>query len=111
MHTIMLDMGETAWEDELRKLYDSSCRDWNQNPEYNHMFLKANQNYCNDLVFARGHLFLNEVYDMLGLPRTRWGALIGWTKETPVDFGIGKTLDDGGIPLVFNPTGIILDKL
>jgi hypothetical protein len=59
------------------------------------MFLRAQQQYANDKLRANGHLFLNEVYDMLGIPRTKAGQVVGWVydAENPigdnyVDFGI-----------------------
>ena len=59
------------------------------------MFLKAQQQYANDLLRARGRLFLNEVYDMLGIPKSKAGQVVGWVydEENPVgdnyvDFGI-----------------------
>ena len=59
------------------------------------MFLKAQQQYANDLLKAKGRLFLNEVYDMLGLERTKAGQVVGWvynpenpTGDNFVDFGI-----------------------
>jgi hypothetical protein len=68
---------------------------WDKSPEYNLMFLKAQQQYANDLLISRGHVFLNEVYDMLGLPRTKAGQVVGWVynENNPVgdnyiDFGI-----------------------
>ena len=77
------------------RFFDDSCRDWKKNPEFNLMFLRAQQNYANDLLISRGHLFLNEVYDMLDIPRTKAGQVVGWVynPENPVgdnyvDFGI-----------------------
>jgi len=49
-----------------------------RNDSMNHFFLINQQAAANDLLKIRGHLFLNEVYDMLGLPRTREGAVVGW---------------------------------
>lgn len=77
------------------KFFDESNVNWNRNPEYNLMFLKSQQQYANDLLKARGRLFLNEVYDMLGMERTKAGQVVGWVydEENPigdnfVDFGI-----------------------
>jgi hypothetical protein len=63
--------------------------------EANLTFLKKQQKYATQRLEAVGHLFLNEVYDMLGIPRTSAGAIVGWVydKDEPigdnfVDFGI-----------------------
>ena len=68
---------------------------WEENNEYNIMFLKSQERYANDILRARGHLYLNEVYDMLGLPRSQAGQIVGWVydEENPVgdnyvDFGL-----------------------
>lgn len=77
------------------RFFDDGCAGWTKDPEYNLMFLKNQQRYANDLLKSRGHLFLNEVYDMLGIPRTKAGQVVGWIydEEYPngdnfVDFGI-----------------------
>lgn len=74
------------------RFYDDGCNGWTKNPEYNLMFLKQQQNYANDLLQSRGHLFLNEVYDMLGIPRTTAGQEVGWVLgcggDDYVDFGL-----------------------
>lgn len=77
------------------KFFDESNVNWNRNPEYNLMFLKSQQQYANDLLKSRGRLFLNEVYDMIGIDRTKAGQVVGWVydEENPigdnfVDFGI-----------------------
>ena len=44
---------------------------WESNNEYNLMFIKAQERYANDLLKAKKRVFLNEVYEMLGLPRTK----------------------------------------
>ena len=69
--------------------------DFRKDPEYNLMFLRRQQDYANELLKARGHLFLNEVYDMLGIPRSKAGQVVGWlyNEKNPngdnyVDFGI-----------------------
>lgn len=77
------------------KFYDDGCIGWTKDPEFNLMFLKDQQRYANDLLQAKGHLFLNEVYDMLGIPRTKAGQVVGWIYDEKhpvgdnfVDFGI-----------------------
>ena len=54
---------------------------WKKDPEYNRIYIMVQQNYANDLLQARGHLFLNEVYDWLDVGRTKAGAVVGWVKE------------------------------
>lgn len=74
------------------RFFDEASPHWSKTPEYNLIFLKAQQNYANDLLHARGHLFLNEVYDMLGIPRSQAGAVVGWVMsehgDNFVDFGM-----------------------
>ena len=77
------------------RFFDEANPNWKPDAEYNLMFLKSQQQYANDLLRARGRLFLNEVYDMLGIDRTKAGQVVGWTynPENPtgdnfVDFGI-----------------------
>lgn len=71
--------------------FDESSSNWSRERAYNQMFLKCQEQYANDLLRSRGHLFLNEVHDMLGVPRTRAGAVVGWVLgcgDSYVDFGI-----------------------
>ena len=77
------------------RIFDDGCTGWSKNPEYNLMFLKQQQAYANTLLKNNGYLFLNEVYDMLGIPRTKAGQVVGWVydEKNPigdnfVDFGI-----------------------
>lgn len=84
------------------RFFDEYCTGWTKDPEYNLMFVKQVQNHANDKLKAKGHLFLNEVYDDLGIPRTKAGQVVGWIydEENPigdnyVDFGLTDVTDDG----------------
>jgi hypothetical protein len=77
------------------RFFDETCVGWEKNAEYNLMFVKQIQNHANDILKARGHLLLNDVYDMLGIPRTQAGMVVGWVydEKNPVgdnyvDFGL-----------------------
>ena len=83
------------------RFFDEFSPNWQPDPEYNLMFLKAQQQYANDLLRAKGRLFLNEVYDLLGLERSKAGQVVGWVynPENPegdnfVDFGIYNVCED-----------------
>lgn len=66
---------------EYARFYDDGCKGWEKDSEMNLLFLKSQQQYANDLLRARGHLFLNEVYDMLGIPRSKAGQVVGWVYD------------------------------
>lgn len=101
--------------------FDSRSRNYETNSDYNMMFLKAQQAYANDKLQARGHLFLNEVFDDLDLPRTQAGQIVGWTTNGPdgyVNFRIievERETEDGRhepvILLDFNVEGNVWDKI
>ena len=83
------------------RFFDESCSGWEKDPELNLVFLKQQQNYANDLLRAKGHLFLNEVYDLLGIPRSKAGQVVGWIYDEKdpvgdnfVDFGIYDLYDE-----------------
>ena len=64
---------------------------WRDNPLMNESTLKCVQNAANDLLRANGFIFLNQVREMLGLPPTREGQIVGWTLcggDGFIDFGV-----------------------
>lgn len=84
----------TVYSDYAR-FFDESCAGWDKDAEYNLMFLKQQQAHANDILKRQGYIFLNDVYDMLGIPRTKAGFVVGWlySEKDPVgdnfvDFGI-----------------------
>jgi hypothetical protein len=107
------------------RFFDEYSTSWNKEPEYNVAFLKCQQNWFNDKLRVRGHVFLNEVYDALGIERTTAGSVVGWVVshdgDNYIDFGIfGNNNEqirnfvngrEGSILLDFNVDGIIYDKI
>lgn len=107
-------------------MFDRTNFNWSEADGYNVAFLKSNEAYANDRLKSRGHLFLNDVYDMLGFPDTSAGAVVGWIYDAGngddfVDFGLfdlanirkGAFVDgtEGHIRLDFNVDGTIWDKI
>ena len=132
-----IDVIDKNGPSQYARFFDESCTEWNPSSEYNLTFLKCQQNYANDLLQTRGHIFLNEVYDMLGIPRSQAGSICGWVKgagDDSVDFGIydvntqtyqddyaNDTIEEkrrafvngyrSSILLDFNVDGVIYDKI
>ncbi len=109
-------------DSEYSYVFDNKCMSWENNDDYNAMFLRAEQNYANDRLRASGHIFLNEVLDRVGLPRTKAGQIVGWVYDTKnpngdnfVDFGMMEVYDEETdtykIMLDFNVDGNVLDLL
>ena len=116
-----------AYSDYAR-FFDESNPNWEKDSEYNLMFLRSQQAYANDKLIAQGYLYLNDVYDMLGIPRSKAGQIVGWVynPDNPVgdnyvDFGIYDTNREKAhdfvngyersIILDFNVDGNILDLM
>ena len=92
---VMDDPDGLAGYDSFARFFDDGCAGWDPNPEYSLMFLNQQQNYANDKLRRQGYLFLNDVYDMLGIPKCKEGQTHGWVydEKNPigdnfVDFGI-----------------------
>lgn len=106
----------------LTHYFDASTNSWMKDPGYNQNMLDGQQDWCNILLQKQGHLFLNEVYDVLHIPHTKEGNILGWVfqdlgdNDMFVDFGHNK---DGeftagfkrDVMLEFNIHGPILDLI
>lgn len=117
------DCGDSV--SQYARFFDEGSPAWSKDSEYNLMFLKQQQQYANDLLKKRGHIFLNEIYDMLGIPRTKAGAVVGWVydENNPigdnyVSFGITDERNanfvngyEKSVLLDFNVDGNIWDKI
>lgn len=117
------DYDEDNRASDYAKFFDEYSVQWTKDPAHNLFFLRSQQNFANDLLKSRGHVFLNEVYDMLGIPRTKAGAVVGWvryknTDDNFIDFDIYSTRNrsfvngyNRAVLLDFNVDGVIYDKI
>jgi Family of unknown function (DUF6353) len=107
------------------KVFDELNRNWKKNPELNRLFITCQQNYYNNVLQARGHVFLNEVYEALGFDHTSAGSVVGWVidrgenaGDNYIDFGMFEAVNSAfingyerSIWLDFNVDGVIYDKI
>ena len=101
--------------------FDERCAGWSKYREDNLFFLKLIQENANVQLKAKGYLFLNEVYDMLGAPRTKLGQVCGWVykENNPIGdnyvdldiFNDRNTEDNNVFILDPNVDGCILDDM
>ena len=104
-------------------IFDSSNHNWSADEDLSMLHLKCQQQYANDILQTRGHIFLNEVYKMLGFPHTPAGAVTGWVKGNGDDFidfniydGMFEGEDSNGRTVTkwaldFNVDGVMWDKI
>lgn len=129
----MVDVAAEGWDPSeyspYARIFDESHPQWTKDAEMNQYYLKARQAQATDILRARGHLFLNEVYDMLGFPRTKAGAVVGWLYDPKhpefgdsyVDFGMYEVRREKAVDFVngwersfildFNVVGDITDDI
>lgn len=74
------------------KFFDEGSENWDKRAGYNLMFLRATQAQMNNRLHSHGYVFLNEVYEALGLKRTPQGQMVGWVldggnSDNYIDFG------------------------
>jgi Family of unknown function (DUF6353) len=103
------------------KFFDEYNCHWEKDPELNRLFVQCQQNFANHRLHARGHIFLNEVYDMLGFDDTKAGCVVGWVVgngDNYIDFGIFEARNslfvnnwERSIILDFNVDGNIMDLI
>lgn len=109
-----------------RIVSETSSDVWDPSEDYTLMNITSVQDWANRRLHKRGHLFLNEVFDQLGLSRMKEGALVGWLKDGDgdgyVSFGDFESLvyrvpDEerkriqSNVILDFNVDGVIWDKI
>ena len=123
-----INVADPNFYSDYARCYDDGCKGWVKDSEYNLMFLRNTQSFMNEKLRAQGYLFLNDVYDALGIPRSKAGQVVGWIydEKNPngdnfVDFGIYDLYKEGSrdfvngyertIWLDFNVDGPILDLI
>lgn len=121
----------TAHQEIYSQIFDQYSDRWRRSwtPDQVFDYLRHKQREANDMLHIRKHIFLNEVYDLLGLERTEHGAVVGWilTRNNPdsfVDFGLDNIPEeklreilsadrneDIQVRLHFNPDGLIYNMI
>lgn len=121
----------TAHQEYYSRIFDQYSDRWQRKwtPDLVIQYLRRKQREANDILKIRKHLFVNEVYDLLGLERSAEGQVVGWiiTKNNPdsyVDFGLddipedklreilsAERNEDISIRLHFNPDGLIYNLI
>ena len=105
------------------RIFDEYSIYWTKDAEINRIFVRCQENHANELLRARGHVLLNDVYDMLGLERTKAGTVVGWViskgdGDNFIDFGLYEATAsrflnglERSVVLDFNVDGVIYDKI
>lgn len=122
-----VSVADANLKSDYSRYFDSSALGWVDDYDHNIYTLRGYQSYANDRLKANGYLFLNDVYDDLGFPRTKAGQIVGWLYKPGdatydgdgyVDFGIREVKRelpngkyDDAIILDFNVDGNILDSI
>ena len=93
------------------RVFDHRSKRHTPDKHQNAFFLRCEQDWLNRQLKYRGHVFLNEVYDRLGLPRSTAGQLVGWiydpedpTRDNYIDFSTwdDQIIFDNGRAVTFN---------
>ena len=122
-------------DDPYSMIFDESCSLWEKDAMTNAMSINSVERSANRRLRTNGHLFLNEVIDMLdpygkGSHRTAVGQVVGWiydpndkTKQNCVSLGVDHYIpgdealkrfidgDERSVVLHFNCDGSIIDKI
>lgn len=82
------------------RLFDAGNENWTKNADMNMSFLKSQMITANSLFHQRGFLFLNEVYDLLGIDRSKLGQRVGWVEgagDDFIDFGLYNVINKNAV--------------
>lgn len=87
--------------DFLRPWMEEPNVEWTRDPTSNFLMLRGLQTMMNHRLEVYGHVFLQDVRDKLGLPRTPEAVVTGWIKDGDgdgyIDFGILTSNDPNTI--------------
>lgn len=128
--TVVDDIGETVETHRLKpnpsgyaRFFDESCPGWTKDPAHNLAYLRSMEDVANRKLSRRGYVYLNDVYDLLGMEQTAPGNVVGWVLhnggQNYIDFGLYNAEDaqkrkfvnglERSVLLEFNVDGVISD--
>lgn len=97
--------------------FDKNSTQWNLigDMSQNRIILKCYQHYFNELLKARGYVFLRDIYEVFGFRVDRASVICGWVydkdnsvEDNLIDFGVVEGEDY--FDLDFNVYGVILER-
>lgn len=93
---------------------------WQNSYAANKTFIRATLKHAQYILDTKGYIFLNDIYEALGMPRTTTGSVVGWMLDDEGDNFIDADLqpynyedvfkDEPNFILNFNCQGLIYDK-
>lgn len=109
-------------DSDFTRLFDElNAKTFKMDAIANYTWLSQAEKWATQRLRDRGHLFLNEVYDILGMEHTSTGAICGWRingdGDDFVSFGIDNIprewdwYEEPNFWLNFNCEGVIYDKI
>ena len=72
------DISEYDGHSSYARFFDEKCSQWYGDRDYAEMYVRGQESYFNNLLKLDGFVFLNDVYDMFGIPRSKEGQVVGW---------------------------------
>lgn len=99
--------------------FDSSCKAWEKDQEFNLVYLRAQESYFNNVLKSRGYVFLRDIHEYLGLPVTKTTLFVGWyydldnpSGDNYIDFSLPKTNrgNTANVVINFNVDGDITNR-
>lgn len=93
-------VGDGAPSDYARFFAKGEAKAAEINDDYNLLFLKSQQELANHILRAKGFLFLNDVYEMLGIDPSIPGQMVGWVYDKN-DAALGDNYVDFRIQEVY----------
>lgn len=110
--------------DDYARFFEKGNPNWVDNPEYNFITLRTAEKFCNNKLRAETFLTLNDVYEILGIPKSSAGQVVGWATgaggDDYVDFGLFENNESArrfvngqetAVLLNFNVQGVIYDLI
>lgn len=103
---------------------EKTSHQYKHDPLMNKQLILSQQNYANEILRSRGYIFLNEIYNALGMDWTPEGQIVGWVLNGKnggdgfVDLGLLDPVNDvanHGLDTVYiidpNVDGVVVDLI
>lgn len=92
------------------RIFDRENENWSTVPNQNQYFLQMVENNCNRMLRTNGFLFLNDVYDQLGMKRSKPGQVVGWALSPKINPETGQDMSDGYVDFGYFKEGMYQGK-